>query len=279
MGRHILVPVSSPSVDQLDISSTPSHSGPFERLEAFARHPSRKALRVLYYNGWLGESCDLSSAFNSLLALPSITNIFLETSSIVMLRDETLQAMAHAWPRLQLLDLRPMDPRVSFENDVVLLQYPATLHDLYALAQHCPSLRAIYLAVDPRFNRSTRADDADATDWNNGDFPPVAPKSSAVTELCVGFIETEHPVQVAGILSAMFPRLDIVNYGDPQGEYSSPGWAEVNRVLRVFKGVREQERSWARRQMCRSPAGTEESPTAVVNPRQVNSCVHLPYHC
>ncbi|RPD55968.1 hypothetical protein L227DRAFT_579185 [Lentinus tigrinus ALCF2SS1-6] len=56
-------------------------------------------------------------------------------------------------------------------------------------------------------------------------------------------------MEVAGIISAIFPHLQEVSYGGlGEGLYRFPGWEEVNRVLRAFRDVRVQEWRWADKQ-------------------------------
>ena len=234
---------SSPFLEGLHISSSLSYHASFERLcEVLSLHTSRKTLRSLSHTGWLGEPCDLNTAFMSLTALPSITNVTLKTSSIIMLSDDTLDAMARAWPRLERLDLHQYkyDPQATFES-YFSLYYQATLHGLNSFAQHCPSLKVLALSIDPWCEAFATVDDAGDPGWAH-DFPPVPPSRSALQNLYVGFMEAEYPLQVAGILSGIFPHLLRVDYGD-DGELSRwHGWEEVNRTLGAFHRVRKQER-------------------------------------
>ncbi|KAI0720794.1 hypothetical protein C8T65DRAFT_735733 [Cerioporus squamosus] len=148
--------------------------------------------------------------------------------------------MARAWPRLEKLDLHhyKYNPSTSFQDNFSQLEYRATLKGLSAFAYNCPSLKILTLPIDPWCDAFYRADDAGAPGWEY-DFRPVAPTRSALIGLYVGFIDPTYPEQVAAILSALFPLLDHVGHGDlDEGLYNFPGWEEVNRVLRAFKGIR-----------------------------------------
>ncbi|KAI0720789.1 hypothetical protein C8T65DRAFT_632814 [Cerioporus squamosus] len=239
--------VSSALVERLQIThhSSHSHLTSFERLcEVLSRHPSREAMRSLWHSGWLGEPCDLDAAFTYLLALPAITNICLDTSSIVMLSDDTLEAMARTWPRLEKLDLHRYryDPDAGFDDHFSSLEYRATLKGLSAFAHNCPSLKVLTLPIDPWCNAFRRLNDADAPGWER-DFHPVAPSCSELRDLYVGFMDPEYPVEVAAILTAIFPRLKSVAFGDQEeGMYRFPGWETVDRTMRAFQQVQAQER-------------------------------------
>ncbi|RDX41459.1 hypothetical protein OH76DRAFT_215542 [Lentinus brumalis] len=230
--RHICSPV----LEQIQITSSHSRHDSFERLcEVLSRHRSREALRYISHEGWLGHPCDLNAAFTYLLALPAITDVSLDTSSIVMLSDATLEAMSRAWPRLENLDLHSYqyDPDAAFEDYFSSAGCQATLDGLSALAHNCPSLEVLNLAIDPRCKALlSKTCITDTPAWHQA-FRPVAPNRSALTRLYVGFIDTEYPMEVAGVISALFPHLDYVDHGDnDEGMYSFPGWTEANRVLR-----------------------------------------------
>ncbi|RPD55941.1 hypothetical protein L227DRAFT_603213 [Lentinus tigrinus ALCF2SS1-6] len=109
------------------------------------------------------------------------------------------------------------------------------------------TLEVLTLPIDPWCDAFLTVDIADrAPRWEH-DFRPVPPSRSALVNLYTGFIDAEpYPIQVAGIISAMFPHLQEVGYGDLGGGlYRFHGWDEVNRVLRAFRGVRVQEQRWA----------------------------------
>ncbi|RPD75384.1 hypothetical protein L226DRAFT_570423 [Lentinus tigrinus ALCF2SS1-7] len=220
--------VSSPLLETVIIESSQSHHDSFELFcEVLSCHRSREALRCISHAGFLSEPCDLNAAFTYLSVLPSITHIVLVTLSIVMLSDDTLEVIAHAWPHLKKLDLH---------------QYTYSRHDTFD--DHFSLWGAVLtLPIDPWYDAFLTVDIADrAPRWEH-DFRPVPPSRSALVNLYTGFIDAEpYPIQVAGIISAMFPHLQEVGYGDLGGGlYRFHGWDEVNRLLRAFRGVRVKE--------------------------------------
>ncbi|KAJ7137055.1 hypothetical protein C8R44DRAFT_768390 [Mycena epipterygia] len=137
--------------------------------------------------------------------------------------------MAAAWPSLEILELGaehavPRRPRT-------------TLRSLVYLAEHCPRLHALQLAVDamdpvPRFNR-----------------PRKTRPRHRLAYLHTGPSPITTPAFVAAFLSNSFAAIEFGHRPDTDADRP---WNEVARLFDVFRDVRKAE-AW-----CWSDLAAEE---------------------
>ncbi|KAJ6596314.1 hypothetical protein DFH09DRAFT_1024146 [Mycena vulgaris] len=157
-----------------------------------------------------------------LLSLGSLTNLLLQPFYGLDLDDETLHQMAAAWPRLEILELggeraTPRPPR-------------ATLRALVYLAEHCPTLHSVQLALDatdpvPRFSRPRHTRPAHMLGYLHTGPSPI-----------------NTPSLVAAFLSDIFAA---IAFGHRPDTDANRAWNEVAQLFQVFRSVRAAEaRCW-----------------------------------
>lgn len=182
-----------------------------------------------------------------LLTLPAVQRLVFKGRCTTLLDDRALETMAQNWPDLVELVLtwawnappRPDDARLPEDDDFPYV----TSWGLLYLAQHCPRLTKLALAVDLRFEPPPRNV---AVDYGLAPIPPVHLSGDAVPALAsfdaTGSLLGDR-VGVASFLSLLFPRLSELT----DNHVAAQGWVEVKNLHSGLVRVRSQERTWAQR--------------------------------
>ncbi|OJT02409.1 hypothetical protein TRAPUB_7062 [Trametes pubescens] len=184
-----------------------------------------------------GASTEIYTSQNvaPLLTLSALRQLFVSSLFQVILDDAMLDEMSRAWPNIE--DLRfnwhyCYRPHIRRPNGA---NYPkATLGGLLPLAQHCPHLTSLALAVDMH-----------PTPDLDGQRPPVALCADYAPPLDMfdftgSAFETGNAAAVAAFFSLVFPQIRGWSSGDTE-------WPEMCSLYRTFVDIRWQERGHARR--------------------------------
>ncbi|KAJ7663116.1 hypothetical protein DFH06DRAFT_1324594 [Mycena polygramma] len=150
-----------------------------------------------------------------LLEFPNLRNVALTTPPFDLDADFVTK-MALAWTEIEYLNVVTSRPSIMC---------------LLAFSRHCPRLRHLSFPVD-------------ATDGQMV-HPPITPRTiqTALERIFVGDCPIESPVQVAQLLSSIFPSLDSICGGPSSFFHNTDGpWDEVERLVPVFAAVRADER-------------------------------------
>ncbi|KAJ7123639.1 hypothetical protein C8R44DRAFT_875820 [Mycena epipterygia] len=157
-----------------------------------------------------------------LLNFGNLINLLLQPFFGLDLNDVMVHRMAAAWPFLEILELGaeravPRPPRT-------------TLRSLIYLAEHCPDLHSLQLAIDatdpvPRFVRPRKT-----RPWHTLGYFHTGPSPIM------------SPVVVAAFLSNSFAA---IRFGHRVNNDVERPWNEVSRLFRVLRLVRAAEaRCW-----------------------------------
>ncbi|KAG2111184.1 uncharacterized protein F5147DRAFT_771916 [Suillus discolor] len=168
--------------------------------------------------------------FTPLHAFRNLTQLNIQGSFSISMSDEQLCQLVRAWPRLKVLKISSW---IVIDVATVL----PTFHGLIGLLQLCPALTSLALVID-----TTKLDGIDLRNPSGGRF-------NTLNCLTLGNSPIDCPVNVALILSGLFPRLEQVNidcwngyqlYVIPQRTPAMKQWASVNSILRGFSVVKER---------------------------------------
>ncbi|KAJ7628278.1 hypothetical protein DFH06DRAFT_1480658 [Mycena polygramma] len=155
-----------------------------------------------------------ADAIQPLFGFPNLRHVALTTPPFD-LDAEFVTKMALAWPDIEHLQMATSRP---------------TILSLHAFSRHCPHLHHLHFAVD--------ATDAQMV------HPPISPRviQTALETIHVGDSPIGSPVQVAQLLSSIFPSLRrITGPGSLNGGTNSP-WNEVGRLVPILVAARADER-------------------------------------
>ncbi|KAJ7110701.1 hypothetical protein C8R43DRAFT_1139272 [Mycena crocata] len=158
----------------------------------------------------------------SLLTFSSLVKVLLHPCFGFDLDDATIHQMATSWPCLEILELggerdTPRRPRT-------------TLRSIVYLAEHCPQLHSLQLAVDatdpvPRFSRQRKTRPQHMLSYFHTGPSPIS-----------------SPPLVAAFLSNVFAA---IAFGHRPDTDANRPWTEVARLFQVFRSVRAAEsRCW-----------------------------------
>jgi hypothetical protein len=164
-----------------------------------------------------------SSVFTPLRAFSNLTHLLITGAGNISMSDKELCQLAKAWPRLQALKISHR--KVSAEAP--------TFHGLINLIWCCPALTSLSLLID-----TTKSEGID----------PKCPGSGRCNKrlnfLALGNSPIYDPVNVALIISGLFPYLEQVDLGQSTSDKSQ--WAIVNNMLHGFNVARERRvESWS----------------------------------
>ncbi|KII93172.1 hypothetical protein PLICRDRAFT_151657 [Plicaturopsis crispa FD-325 SS-3] len=154
-----------------------------------------------------------------LFSFPHLTDLELRLDHPLHLEDADLEKMARAWPALES----------------VLIHSPTfwtgpshlTLRGLANFINLAPGLRHLALYVD-------------ATTTANYSRSVHAAANDTITSITLGNSPIRDPVAVAAIFSGILPNLREIRYGSDEERQAR--WHEVEKSLRIFAAVREEER-------------------------------------
>lgn len=236
--------VTSPSLQRLDISNYQGEQAPSILFQALCvslgEHPSRGAVRSLSITTGRAQDRALTEIYTSqnvapLLTLSALRHLFVSGSFQVILEDAMLDEMARAWPNIE-------DLRFSWEWNCYPyirrpdgVNYPkVTLGGLLTLAQHCPHLTSLTLAVDMH-----SVPDLD------GQRPPVALCADHAPPLndldfTGSAFESADAAAVSAFFSLVFPQIRRWNAGGTE-------WPTMCGLYQTFVDIRWQERGHAHR--------------------------------
>ncbi|KAG2074691.1 hypothetical protein BDR04DRAFT_1092908 [Suillus decipiens] len=188
-------------------------------------------LQYLSLIGHSGSTCMKPDVFAPLHAFPNLTHLLIDDVCNISMSDEDLCQLMGAWPKLQALKFNRY---ITFNGTTV-----PTFHGLIRLLRLCPALASLSLVID-----TTKVDGID----------PKCPGGGLCNKnlklLSLGDSPINSPLNVALILSGLFPLLDQVNLGwwhmmrlmspSYQKEPAMEQWVLVNSFLHGFNVVRER---------------------------------------
>jgi hypothetical protein len=166
--------------------------------------------------------------FHPLLSCANLTEVVILTANGIDIDDAFLKRMATAWLQLQTLDLLAGCQVAAYASR-------ATLAGLLPLAQHCPRLESLALALD-----ATHADPEILRDGLS---------NCGLARLNIVESPLSSPGAVAAFLAAIFPNLQVVssrqegnrNKLAPAGAMIMEAWALVSTLVegKVYAWVQE----------------------------------------
>ncbi|KIK37254.1 hypothetical protein CY34DRAFT_93075 [Suillus luteus UH-Slu-Lm8-n1] len=172
--------------------------------------------------------------FTSLRAFRNLTHLDIEWGSGISMSDKELCYLTEAWPKLQVLRIC-----CCFTVDLDTITVP-TFHGLICLLRLCPALTSLTLAID-----ATKLDGIDLKCPGGEHF------THHLKDLTLGNSIIDSPLNVALILSGLFPHLEQVNLDcwdtallllTYHSTLAIEHWVSVNDFLRGFSVVRERPR-------------------------------------
>ncbi|KAG1748305.1 uncharacterized protein EDB91DRAFT_1245015 [Suillus paluster] len=171
-----------------------------------------------------------AAAFRPLFTFRNLRKLQFNACCNVQLNDTILLQMAKAWPLLEDLYFN------AYHN----LSHNVTPHAFVSLLQHCPRLVSVAVFI----NWST---------IDGRDIPPAIPYQgfphNALSTAFFGSPRIRHPTRIAAFISAIAPNVESTAAWDPDfyGEHPdfekySTRWKLVQRLIKSFSMVRQQER-------------------------------------
>ncbi|KAG0700858.1 hypothetical protein DFH29DRAFT_1053820 [Suillus ampliporus] len=166
----------------------------------------------------------------SLHAFRNLTELHVEISCDMSMSDEGLRQLVGAWPKLRRL-------KISCFIAISTTTVP-TFYGLISLLQLCPALTSLALVID-----TTKLEGIDLK------YPGGGSCNKNIKSLTLGNSPIESPLNVALVLSGLFPSLEQVDLGCwdltpmislPQKKPAMEQWALVNSILSGFRVVRER---------------------------------------
>lgn len=258
--------LTSPSLHALSIRSQKYPLPPpivFHALcAAIGRLPSANSITDIFITigGLMFDNfiCDGHEIYWSediapLLALrTALRRLIITGQCITVVNDFALAAMSWNWPHIVELvltwtwnvDVQPQEERWPEDDD-----FPyATAWGLLQLAQRCPRMTKLALAVDLRFAPPPDHFDAQRERAMIPGVPLSGDAVSALVEFDAKGSLLGDTVCVASFLSLIFPRLQTI-------WPSEPGWWEMQKLYEWLVRVRAQERAFGQRsgRQSRSP--------------------------
>ncbi|KAJ6533484.1 hypothetical protein B0H19DRAFT_1185993 [Mycena capillaripes] len=154
-----------------------------------------------------------SDVVRPLLAFPNLRKVELSSPLGFRLDDDFVEEMALAWSEIEDL---------SIEGGVFI----PTIMALHSLSRHCPRLQYLSLTVD--------ASNVEM------DHPAGSPRviQSALTFWHAQNSPITSPVQVAHLLSSIFPSLSKICYGSRDKDE----WEQVENLVPTYAAIRAHER-------------------------------------
>jgi hypothetical protein len=166
------------------------------------------------------------SVFMPLQACRNLTRLSIERGCNISISDEELCQLVRDWPKLEVLKISCYNP--IHDNTTM-----PTLYGLIELLRLCPILTSIALVID-----TTKLDGIDLKNPGGGRC------NKYLKHLVLGNSPVGTPLNVALILSGLFPNLEQVNFDCPDtmqiNKSITERRASVNRFLDGFGIVRER---------------------------------------
>ncbi|EPQ55491.1 hypothetical protein GLOTRDRAFT_93125 [Gloeophyllum trabeum ATCC 11539] len=213
--------VTAPGITCGDISSL---------LSRLRRRNLKSSLRVLHIHGGIQESAITMplDMLRPLCCLANLEELWFRLPCAFTGTNIVLLDLVKAWPRLQVLQLGEQS-RLG-RSDFTLLV-------LEQLVFHCPHLRDLDIS-------GLNINSTVTMEWkikSSREERPVA-RNGELLELTLGRSIVGDPLEVAMLLSRIFPRLRSIQATDPHGK--DVRWREVEKYIGIFNRIRREERSW-----------------------------------
>ena len=161
--------------------------------------------------------------FMPLQACHNLTQLHIKEGCNTSMSGEELCQLVSAWPKLEGLSIGCL----AISSDTSIL----TFHGLISLLRTCPALTSLSLVINTL--------NLDGIDLK---FPGGGICNKNIKTLVLGNSVLESPLDVALILSGLFPYLEQVRLWDliPQRPWAMDQWSSVNTFLRGFNILRER---------------------------------------
>lgn len=226
---------------QMDTISARLRSSPpapllWETFESLHHHPSRNSIEKIFIEQTEERPPNHEDYFitantlRPLLAFSQLTVVTINLNCPFDFDNSLLADMAGAWPQLVQLELI-----TYYERENVRI----SLGGLISLIAGCPKLRSLGVVLDARI-----------TGFWNGKRPGLGYTNSAMRSLTFGYSPIGNPTRVASFLSDVFPNVSFIDVLW-DGEDENPArrsnfyrWKEAERLIQVFREVRNEERNW-----------------------------------
>ncbi|KAI0349590.1 hypothetical protein OH77DRAFT_1490568 [Trametes cingulata] len=235
-----------------------------ELLSAIAFRSGSSSVRSVSVNaGYLRNEDEITLlTLLPLLKLNKLTVVSIASAGRFAIDDIALTIMACNWPHIRRLELGP--GRMAHDAP----KPPATLAGLVPLAQECPHLETLAIALN--------TDIASLPSLYRDSRPGAGYVQRRLTSLRVGRSRIEDEVAVAAFLSDLFPKIcevdndfacedDLYESGELEDAERAriteetkhrERWMKVMwELIPLFVKVRKQERKWARDRSQRSLHG------------------------
>ncbi|KAG1751460.1 uncharacterized protein EDB91DRAFT_609285 [Suillus paluster] len=174
-------------------------------------------LEFFSLRGVSGQIPTVPSVLTPLHACRNLTRLVIERVCDISMSDEELCQLVGGWPKLQVLKISNY---VTLGSTTI-----PTFHGLISLLQLCPALTSLGLVID-----TTELDGIDLKRPGGGSYNPH------LKFLAFGNSPIESPVDVALVLSGLFPYLKQVNLDcwDTSSK-KMERWTSVNSILDGFR--------------------------------------------
>ncbi|TFK93106.1 hypothetical protein K466DRAFT_479271 [Polyporus arcularius HHB13444] len=215
-------------------------------------HPAHDSLRKIRFSSTTpstrgnGQHVVTEDTLSPLLRL-DLSVLKLEPGAHIEITDDFVARMARAWPRLRMLELNAEWRRYAFAPSV-------TLAGLIPLAQHCPDVGALALAINTDVSAFQAA-------YEDGHRPTGGHSFRQCHMFGVGpsaITREADQLMIAGFLSDLCPDLVSLQSAwtragppaegdttlDQENEEMSEPWKQVEKYAREMARVRRQERMW-----------------------------------
>ncbi|KAG2111176.1 uncharacterized protein F5147DRAFT_771909 [Suillus discolor] len=164
------------------------------------------------------------SIFAPLYACRNLTQLLIGSVCYISMSNKELGRLATAWPKLQVLQIK------CYPSDDSIMP---TFHGLITLLGRCPALTSITLVIN-------------VTKFNGIDLksPGGGCRNERLKFLALGNSPIKVPVNVALIISGLFPNLKKVDFWDAyptvQKKSVKQQWELVNSIIGGFSLVEER---------------------------------------
>lgn len=167
-----------------------------------------------------------------LFAYSGLVKLTLNPTSSFELDDNALRQLTAAWPQLQTLQLGTAH---GWRRRPKL-----TLRSLSIILANCPELRLLGISID-----------ATQVDRSSTERPGAGVRNEVITWLELSDSRLRDPPLVAAFLSDILPNVGAIHAWDSEEMDAQEGarkyqrrWGEVEKLLKTFAMVREQEKNW-----------------------------------
>lgn len=201
---------------------------------AFASLPCRDAvkdIKMTIESNRHGDNIYHSPSLQPLLELHALESLIVQGGPKVLVNDEILDSMSHAWPHIRILRFAWPTPPKTYP--LLARDRPrATLAGLVSLVQHCTHLEELEVALNMRAVPGF------------GGCPPVPLKNAGMCKVktlwTAGCVPGD-PWALASFLSLVLPQLSVFAGISTTLE----AWRRTEEIYGQLVARRRQERDWA----------------------------------